>query len=1219
MLLKQTKQSGFALVIALSLMAFVLLLLLSITTLVQVETQSAQIHSSRIKAEHNALLGLEVALGELQKAAGPDRRVSARSEILSPSPSYPRILGVYNIDPSVILPSTSSPEQYFEDLRVGARNRVKWLVSVEDAEGSPLTDPNTQTPEALSNSTVAMQSYRAADGSAAQVRAGQVPLEDSGDSFAWWVDEENLKAKFNVTAPERTDLGIPFEDEWSLGTAQFANFFKVDTNLASGSYAPKDIESYDPTSDRSDLAKLVSPEQVDQSFAVTDLPNWFKEGIFDYTLHSFGLPVDVTHGRLKQDLSAYLNTGGGLNDSDPIIRGDGADTNFEGPPLANIRYADADMPRFGLLKSWKQIGSTVTGFDNGGIASRPHTDSEHGIHPVIARAGYSYSNIFVDAGVSRGRTRSLDLKVVISPRVTLWNPTSVPITDSHYIFQIGLVDNMYLFAGANEDRGQAAVIDNYGNGYKAGAWGGNLNIAQWNFRDQFGEDHSLMIGNNSFTPSFTFTLKLDTPLLPGQTRTFYPQATAVELQRYDDVRFDAITPATAEDGNVLVNRPNVNHYYTIPGGSGTSTVKYTSTSGAPPVPDYVEAYTRLKHVDVGGTPNAWGGSGAILGGAYYRLFNVSHSAEPALLQEFVSIEDSGTGEYPQYTSLNANYYDDPGDGVDATGFTLQRFSTVPEFSLGRGHQIFLSYAQEDPSSDYGSIFADGSRQFSMFSHYNPRSRHVFPGTFEETNAATQSLNANDFDSARHGIRQSVYSEGRPEKAWLNEWSADIESGYGSGSDFGSPILYDLNDSSNGLIYPLYDFPRAADGVLSLGSLQSVNFASYPWQPGHAFGNSRATPRIAREQVVSSDFDTARDHPYIQELSLGENRYIDLSWLLNFSMWDRFFVSTLDYGGAFASTKDTVLKNSRHLITDYEGGQTGDLISSDSAVAFADAAANILVNGAFNVNSTSVSAWKQFLSSQMNLQVPVTNVAGGADSTPADQAAFSRMLYPYRAEQPAGDRGVDGNFNSLRAAFAANRSLTDEELQALAERIVEEVRLRGPFISLANFVNRRLVDENDATYGAWAGLSGVLQTAIDAVTRDQSLINDHLFDDSDLRFKRSDVPSYLEQAHVLGLPDSGDSQSRLMDAPGALTQADILSSHGALMTVRGDTFRIRSYGKSTVGIAGGEFAEAWCEAIVQRTAIPVAAGDDMIHPDESTFPFGRQFQVISIRWLAEDEI
>lgn len=44
---------GFALVIALSLMAFVLLLLLSITTLVQVETQSAQISARSICIQKN--------------------------------------------------------------------------------------------------------------------------------------------------------------------------------------------------------------------------------------------------------------------------------------------------------------------------------------------------------------------------------------------------------------------------------------------------------------------------------------------------------------------------------------------------------------------------------------------------------------------------------------------------------------------------------------------------------------------------------------------------------------------------------------------------------------------------------------------------------------------------------------------------------------------------------------------------------------------------------------------------------------------------------------------------------------------------------------------------------------------------------------------------------------------------------------------------------------
>ena len=64
-------------------MAFVLLLLLSITTLVQVETQGSQIQLQQMEAEQAALLGLQLALGELQKTAGPDQRVSATANLLS--------------------------------------------------------------------------------------------------------------------------------------------------------------------------------------------------------------------------------------------------------------------------------------------------------------------------------------------------------------------------------------------------------------------------------------------------------------------------------------------------------------------------------------------------------------------------------------------------------------------------------------------------------------------------------------------------------------------------------------------------------------------------------------------------------------------------------------------------------------------------------------------------------------------------------------------------------------------------------------------------------------------------------------------------------------------------------------------------------------------------------------------------------------------------------
>ena len=47
----------------------------------------------------------------------------------------------------------------------------------------------------------------------------------------------------------------------------------------------------------------------------------------DVTLYSRGLPVDVTQGRLKEDLTVYLETGKGLDDNDHIVRGCSNDDN----------------------------------------------------------------------------------------------------------------------------------------------------------------------------------------------------------------------------------------------------------------------------------------------------------------------------------------------------------------------------------------------------------------------------------------------------------------------------------------------------------------------------------------------------------------------------------------------------------------------------------------------------------------------------------------------------------------------------------------------------------------------------------------------------------------------------------------------------------------------------------------------------------------------------
>ena len=93
----QSHKRGFAVIIALTLMAFIVLLLLSMTTLVRVETQTADISKSQLIARQNALMGLKVAVGQLQRYTGPDRVATATSEyvygkniLVNPTPPDPQ-------------------------------------------------------------------------------------------------------------------------------------------------------------------------------------------------------------------------------------------------------------------------------------------------------------------------------------------------------------------------------------------------------------------------------------------------------------------------------------------------------------------------------------------------------------------------------------------------------------------------------------------------------------------------------------------------------------------------------------------------------------------------------------------------------------------------------------------------------------------------------------------------------------------------------------------------------------------------------------------------------------------------------------------------------------------------------------------------------------------------------------------------------------------------
>jgi hypothetical protein len=201
-------------------------------------------------------------------------------------------------------------------------------------------------------------------------------------------------------------------------------------------------------------------------------------------------------------------------------------------------------------------------------------------------------------------------------------------------------------------------------------------------------------------------------------------------------------------------------------------------------------------------------------------------------------------------------------------------------------------------------------------------------------------------------------------------------------------------------------------------------------------------------------------------------------------------------------------------------------------------------------------------------------------------------------------------------WAGFRALSDDQIENLATEIVEQIRLRGstdkaPSLSLAEFVNRRI-----AGSGSLHSLAGLLQTAID-----ESGINNtfHGLDSKDLRSVQPSNPTALT-----GMANAAARQGMSAEgAPSMLTQGDLLMALAPVITVRGDTFRVRSYGESKAKDGKVE-AKAWCEAIVQRMPEYLDPSDQ---PElktaelksDANIRFGRRFVITSFRWLSPEEV
>jgi hypothetical protein len=592
-------------------------------------------------------------------------------------------------------------------------------------------------------------------------------------------------------------------------------------------------------------------------------------------------------------------------------------------------------------------------------------------------------------------------------------------------------------------------------------------------------------------------------------------------------------------------------------------------------------------------------------------------------QNYWTIRNAQTGESQRYNEIALNPVLD-GKPIqileDAPGKRLA-FNTDTNRLIFANFQLVLKSGQDlrNPGADYEAFDARGKN----FIHSKPWNN------------------------------RAMYGEPTPRMKGIAQYDLHIEVGAGNqlNPDFDSHTNRSYIASAisaGGSQYPgqtmacMAEIPLVAPVSLAgfvhfrLNPADSRDFGTgrHLWQistnDALGIGSSFANPLIAGTAIYADVLDAKCRGGAIQ-MQLIRDCY-DHVFLNNDALWDRWFCSgiTSQQSPAYG-TKRSAKELARNFLEDggplpgshyhatLAAGKTAtqtltDLFSSSgpTATAYQTVAACLTIQGAFNVNSTAVDAWKTLLAGLRDSEIRYVDPESGAIKTaaaPADKVVLSRFALPnYPTEgTDAGDP----------ASWGGTRLLTNKQIDRLARECVRQVKLRGPFLNLADFINRRLD-------GGPTGLCGALQAAIDWDEFNDNVPVASAGDSINARYKGPGDMITQTQVSTWGLnfPAAGVG-SRWTGIPGYVTQTDLLRRIGNILCVRDDTFRIRSYGEAR-DLNGNVTARAWCEATVFRVLDYLDAKDQADTPAANLTSnlnktLGRRFKVLTFRWLQPNEI
>ncbi len=1183
---------GFALVVTLLLLILLTLVAVGLLTLSSVSLRATAQGKDMAAAKANARLALMLAIGELQKQAGPDQRITASAGILDATPATAGVdgvpqrnwLGVWDswgawINSSYARSSTGGSLK-IQDTYVAGREPMfrGWLVSGElpaTLEIAKAEDPFAGNSVAVVNPIVS--------GDSREVRAGLVFVKTSQSNrggFAWWIGGENQKADIALNAPPA-----------SLGVAA--------TEAATGNAVSRRLAEVDGmqslTRDSAVVPKLITPGQA--RLGGVDAAK-LREHFHDLTAYSSGLITDVRWGGLRKDMSLFCNSNalpsGMARDQSP--RPMSSDLSSYTPKIPERPFTSYEqMHQF--ARQYKNTASLTDDLTWSGLSpvtqstntdgSKNPDELQYRRMPILVK---SYCVFNLQSELIPGTTPSYKYWMTYSPVLQLWNPYNVPLElDSDAITTLTLPYKIFslqykkMVGTTAQDDWKNMTID-------------VLREQTWaTFQGVAGT------GKIRFKPGEFIIFSLKTRY-PGGATVGLPLTPGFDPAAVGSVRAEiSFNPAVLPSDNP---------------GLALRMHPYISPSG-----DVVNYF--------GGNPGSFC---QMMSWDTFSGINIDWFGDAA-------------GDYTVFAPESGSnvarwrFADSEPLPIAVFGITLKSSEKLA-YDSTQDDWRSRTWIQSPPACDaegmqavYGNanLLAKQRRNCSLQAHWK-----TINGVAELSEVIPH-LNNSGFMGAG-----SVGSEKIAAAAILELPSAPVQSLAGFSGLRLQPGWF--NYTSRNAFHPGgASGPEKSDANMQWRAKVGAYRSGVP---GVGVGNSFACPMISGEKVyayhdISKVNLLSHDPPVTIASNKSEsNAYSDFwdhALLVNDGLWDSWFLSSLTESRRPTDTSSPALSElldktfAKRLplpnanFNPLDASDPQDIIEDLSKADGYLRAAQYLTNrGAFNVNSVSVDAWLALFSSLRDHECTYRNASGSLTkiAAPTDSAVITRFnTETSGVESPDPRSGVmiDG-----LPSWSGVRFINNAQLQLLAEKCVEQVKKRGPFLNFSDFINRRLSSDVLGTRGA-------LQAAIDYDddSPDNASIN--------YRFKKAGAADMvtLNDTTPAGYPFPGAATgSRFTAAPGYVVQSDLLKPLGNALTVRDDTFRIRAYGQS-LDSAGKVTARAWCEATIQRVpdyidptnppSVAATSLDTNGNPSPNTTlkalnqQFGRHLQIVSFRWLSSNEI